>query len=65
MGNEVVPVTVQTRIALCRLIEKMDRQKAYCEQLGLVNRSTWNPADKPDILAADPSGLSRYTGKTG
>ena len=64
MGNEVVPVTVQTRIALCRLIEKMDRQKAYCEQLGLVNRSAWNPAEKPDIPAANPSGLSQYSGKT-
>lgn len=36
-------MSIQTRIALCRLIEKMDRQEAYCKQLGLVNRSEWNP----------------------
>lgn len=39
-------MTVQVRIALCRLIEKMDRQKAYCEQLGLINRSEWNTDEK-------------------
>lgn len=39
-------MTVQVRIALCRLIEKMNRQDTYCKQLGLINRSEWNADEK-------------------
>lgn len=40
-------MNVQTRIALCRLIEKMNRQQAYCKKIGLVNQSDfkWKSGD--------------------
>ena len=32
-------MTLDERIFLCRLLEKMEEQKAYCESIGVVDRS--------------------------
>ena len=34
---------VQTRIALCLLLENIRRQEEYCEKIGLSDQSEWKP----------------------
>ncbi|MDO5548845.1 MAG: hypothetical protein Q4F79_10215 [Eubacteriales bacterium] len=41
---------VQTRIALCRLLEKMHRQEDYCKKIGLADRSLLDPQGKAPSL---------------
>lgn len=33
---------IRERIAMCRLLEMMEKNKDYCESIGLENESTFN-----------------------
>lgn len=41
-------MTLDERIFLCRLLEKMEGQEAYCESIGVVDRSSFQ--GKPVFL---------------
>ena len=35
-------MTVDERVFLCRLLEKIEEQEAYCEMMGVRDRSTFH-----------------------
>lgn len=48
---------IGSRIAVCRLIEKMEKYPAYCEKLGISNASRFRGKS---IKKNDPSKRKEY-----
>lgn len=48
-------MTVDERVFLCRLLEKVEEQKAYCEMMGVRDRSTFQGE-----AVSQQKGIRRY-----
>ncbi|MDE7176836.1 MAG: hypothetical protein K2O59_03395 [Lachnospiraceae bacterium] len=48
-------MTVDERVFLCRLLEKIEEQKVYCEMMGVRDRSTFQGE-----TVSPQKGIGRY-----